>query len=89
MWDIHSLLKSDFIMCPLYNNNNNKNYSKFCEWILKPSVPIIHNNTAQCLSVSHLNICFNSEEATFTQLSFILSETQHTLLYYLGPGSKF
>jgi len=66
-----------------------KNNSKFCEWILKPSIPIIHNNTARCLSVSHLNICFNSEEATFTQMSFILSETQHTLLYYLGPGSSF
>jgi hypothetical protein len=64
-----------------------KNNSKFSEWNLKPSIPIIHKNCP--VSVSHLNICFNTEEATFTQLSFILSETQHTLLNYLGPGSKF
>jgi len=49
-----------------------------------------HLSQQNCpVSVSYLNICFNTEEATFSQSSFILSETKHTLLNYLGPGSKF
>jgi hypothetical protein len=62
--------------------------NKFCEWILKPSIPIIHSKTVQYLS--HLNICFiNNDKATFSQLLFILSESLHTLLNYLGPVSSF
>jgi len=49
-----------------------------------------HHSHQNCpVSVSRFNICFSTKEATFTQLSFSLSETQHPLLNYLGPGSKF
>ena len=45
-----------------------------------------HHSQQNCppVSVSHLNICFNTEGATVAQLSFISSETQHTLLNYEG-----
>ena len=48
-----------------------------------------HHSQQTALCLLHLNICFTTEEATFTKLSFILSETLYMLLNYLGPFSNF